>query len=540
MNCYSSPILGQRWDIPLSYEAVRCVAREGSVFLEQFSLSAEALFGWELSLLEILKNAVAYAVSPQFIRLDIIVSDCFIQASVTDHTCGFDLDSFAQAPPPVDSDHGRGLLFVRSFMDSVSYVVNVKGNVFTFGTNRVNMQHVVGGVVKLPIFPDVPVGYCAPVWLRSYMPLLNGCWYCIRHVDSLGVLQLAYASHPCFPVKADFGVEFDSISSKVSSFFVSFGFNSEDPLFHAPACNSVCLFPLCLDHSVVGVFSVGRNDCGPLTPVQLALLRILTDLLAVDAWYTHARQSVSSASLVSRELDAAALVQKSVLNSGLPVITGYSISTHFKPALRVGGDIFFSAVAPGGFIFLVADVMGKDLSAALFSTSLMALVRSRLDLAYSPRLLLQWLSSQLLDPLLRAAMSITLQIVFLDVNTKTLRFVGAGHPPLFVADAGVVTEFGSSVPPLGYGFDCEIIEHVISITDSTCWALYSDGCTDLRNEAGVYYGYERFSSVLAKASATKLPASLILSKLLTDIDDFRAVVPISDDQAVIIVSPFEL
>ena len=74
-----------------------------------------------------------------------------------------------------------------------------------------------------------------------------------------------------------------------------------------------------------------------------------------------------------RELEIGREIQLSFLPSRLPHPPGWELVSHFQPALEVAGDFYDAFTLPHGHVALViADVVGKGVTAALF----MAIIRS--------------------------------------------------------------------------------------------------------------------------------------------------------------------
>ena len=74
-----------------------------------------------------------------------------------------------------------------------------------------------------------------------------------------------------------------------------------------------------------------------------------------------------------RELEIGREIQLSFLPSRLPSPAGWELAARYQPALEVAGDFYDAFLLPHGFLALViADVVGKGVTAALF----MAIIRS--------------------------------------------------------------------------------------------------------------------------------------------------------------------
>ncbi|WP_439033061.1 PP2C family protein-serine/threonine phosphatase [Gordonia terrae] len=78
----------------------------------------------------------------------------------------------------------------------------------------------------------------------------------------------------------------------------------------------------------------------------------------------------------SDDLERAALVQRRLLPPPLGVVPGYSVAAMCLPAYAVGGDFYDHYPWRNGFVFTVADVMGKGLGAAILTATVRSAVRA--------------------------------------------------------------------------------------------------------------------------------------------------------------------
>jgi len=109
---------------------------------------------------------------------------------------------------------------------------------------------------------------------------------------------------------------------------------------------------------------------------------------------------------------------------------------------------------------------------------------------------------------------VTAAYAFIDMERRTLKYAGAGHPPLLMwgnSSQGVrdVTENGLFLGK----FDFASYSSVEVPLASGDWALlYTDGISETNNPEGVEFGTERFRQFLAgdkNASADQLANSLL-------------------------------
>lgn len=104
----------------------------------------------------------------------------------------------------------------------------------------------------------------------------------------------------------------------------------------------------------------------------------LRELLArVRALLRHEREHRQDETRLSRELEMAAKVQQDLFPRVLPQVRGLDYAGICRPARGVSGDYYdFLPLGDGKLGFLLTDVSGKGMSAALLGASLHAAVRT--------------------------------------------------------------------------------------------------------------------------------------------------------------------
>ena len=126
--------------------------------------------------------------------------------------------------------------------------------------------------------------------------------------------------------------------------------------------------------SVVKGIKLGAEDYLP-KPFEPTLLqaRIQSSL---DKKRLHDLQDLYTKSL-EREMNIARDIQKEFLPAKLPEVAGWDIAYYFKAAKEVAGDFYDAFILPDGTLtFLVADVCGKGIGAALYMTLFRSLIHA--------------------------------------------------------------------------------------------------------------------------------------------------------------------
>ncbi len=197
-------------------------------------------------------------------------------------------------------------------------------------------------------------------------------------------------------------------------------------------------------------------------------------------------------------------LQRSLMPRSLPEIAGVAIGTHYQAGglnVDVGGDWYdVLQLRDGATAFVLGDVMGKGVPAAIVMSEVRAALRAYAILDPRPPVVLERLD------VLVATLAVPEQIVtvvygVLAPDRRTVRYAVAGHPPpLLVPDTGAPLVLRDDIgPALGLGVG-PWPEHVVDLPRDTSLLLYSDGLVETR-DLDLFAGIDR---LVAKVAA--LPA----------------------------------
>ena len=181
------------------------------------------------------------------------------------------------------------------------------------------------------------------------------------------------------------------------------------------------------------------------------------------------------------ELARAAQVQAELLQVDPPVLDGFELAARCVPARDVGGDFYgWHESAPGFLKLTVGDVMGKGMPAALLMATVRAAIRA-VARTQSPGTAVELTAGALQSDFERSGSFVTLFHAQLDVATRTLTYVDAGHGHVFVRRAdGTREALGSGGLPLGILPDQTYEQHTIQMAPGDALVVYSDGLVEAR------------------------------------------------------------
>jgi sigma-B regulation protein RsbU (phosphoserine phosphatase) len=236
-----------------------------------------------------------------------------------------------------------------------------------------------------------------------------------------------------------------------------------------------------------------------------------------------------------KEMEIAKEIQVTILPESMPVIPGFEIGATTIPAMEIGGDLYdFIPVTGDRWGFVIADVSGKGVSAALYMALCRTLIRVCCTEQDNPHDVIRK-ANRLIYEDGRSSMFITVFYGVLDPKKMTLSYVNAGHnPPLLVRGDPPRAEIleGHGIA-LGVVDDVSIPLSFIPLEQGDLIVLYTDGVTEAFNAQNEYFGEDRLVASLCRNRSR--PVQEIMAALLEDIRIFCGTAPQSDDITLILV-----
>lgn len=275
--------------------------------------------------------------------------------------------------------------------------------------------------------------------------------------------------------------------------------------------SAVCA-PLMVGDAVLGVLYLDfLATRGAVTQEDVRVIAQIARFAAVKLETTRLREESIAKAKIEEELRTAYTIQSRLLPAKLPAIDGYRFAGVSRPCRTVSGDYYDIVVRPDGRIyFIIADVSGKGITAALVMASLATAfnIFTRTDPA--PADLVRDLNVTL-APKTAPAKFATLVAGVLDPASGVVDFTNAGHvPPLVVTRSGVTT-LKSTDLVVGLFAQAKYRNQHVELAPGDSLVLFTDGVTEAENEKEEQLGLEDVASMLAPLHAT--PAADILDKI---------------------------
>jgi sigma-B regulation protein RsbU (phosphoserine phosphatase) len=270
------------------------------------------------------------------------------------------------------------------------------------------------------------------------------------------------------------------------------------------------------------------------TPTDARLLSLFANQAAAALETARLHREAVEREKIERELELAAAIQREILPRALPVVPGVELAAANLPTRQVGGDYYdLFPLSRGRLGFLVADVSGKGVPAALLVNTVHAAVHLQIDEARTVSELVLRIDRHL-QRFSAARKFLTLFFGLLEPDSGLLRYVSAGHNPAIVArPGGRVERLESTGVPIGMLPNGTWREATVTLDHGDLVAVYTDGLTEAGNERDEEFGLERLSRRVSESSTR--PVRELCDAILTEVADFASGMPQYDDQTLLLV-----
>jgi sigma-B regulation protein RsbU (phosphoserine phosphatase) len=197
------------------------------------------------------------------------------------------------------------------------------------------------------------------------------------------------------------------------------------------------------------------------------------------------RKHLSAQPEPPRQLDAELAVARKVQGRLLPQphfsVYGLNCECASLPAGEIGGDLYdFIEIDAGTMAFLLGDVCGKGIAAALLMANLQATIRGQHDLARYPSRLMQRVNDLFFDST-RPEHFATLFYGVYEASARTIRYVNCGHPsPVLVRANGDFELLDATATVLGAFKDQGFEERSVTMRAGDRLVLFSDGFSEAK------------------------------------------------------------
>lgn len=298
--------------------------------------------------------------------------------------------------------------------------------------------------------------------------------------------------------------------------------------------HSAMAVPLYDNARVLGIlYADSANPTVLYGAEQLELLTLLANMAAVKISNARLLEAEQARQRLALELQTATRIQQNLLPEAPGDLPGWGLHAVLQTCYEVGGDLYdFYRRADGQLVFLVGDVSGKGMGAALLMSSAISSSRVLYE-AFDDPLALVVRLNEVVYRSTDARNFLTLFIGYLDPASGRLRYVNCGHPEPLLARGGSLRSLEATGVPIGMmsSFPWTMGETVVEPGETV--AVFSDGIPEAQ-KGEEFFDTERVEQAMRDLAPLPDLAG-VAEGILRRIDDFAAGEHRSDDVTLVLL-----
>lgn len=257
--------------------------------------------------------------------------------------------------------------------------------------------------------------------------------------------------------------------------------------------------------------------------------------------YTKTTKLVTEQERIKSELSIATKIQADCLENDFTAfnrLTAVNLTAHMKPAKEVGGDFYdVFMIDQDHLCFLIADVSGKGVPAALFMTMAKTHIKNFATVGLPLAEVAVRANNQLCYKN-ESGMFVTAFICVLDVRSGEVQFVNAGHNCPFVQKQDGAFEMFRAKANLVFGLmeDVPYREQTLTLNPGDSIYLYTDGVTEALNPEQELFGDDRLYEILNRHRARAGEPETFVQAIYREVQAFADGEPQADDITMLYVT----
>ena len=238
--------------------------------------------------------------------------------------------------------------------------------------------------------------------------------------------------------------------------------------------------------------------------------------------------------VMKRDLEIAKEIQAWLLPGAPLQIPGYQIAYATRPANTVAGDYYDVILRPGRrsdedrILFVVADVAGKSIPAAMLMATFQASLRTLSTSGVALAELVEGVNRYACSNSMGGVRFTTAFLAELDPLTGAIAYVNAGHNvPILRKSSGAVERLEAGGIPIGILAESHYQMGTTRLESGDWLVIFTDGVVEAVNSGDEEYGEPELIRLLDRESRST-PAELLRS-LMADLDRHVGNTPQHDD-----------
>ena len=275
-------------------------------------------------------------------------------------------------------------------------------------------------------------------------------------------------------------------------------------------------------------------------PIDLDDLQLTIDKAIEQIEYVKQSQAEhTELQGIHSDLELSSLIQQAILPRKFPPYPEFAdkvdIFATMKAAKEISGDFYdVFKVDDTHLGFVIADVSGKGIPAALFMAVSRTVIRTKgIGCLNTEEVMTQ--SNNMLSEDSVNSMFVTVFYGVINVETGAIDYVNAGHNPPYIVHADGTFE---QLPKadnivLGVMDDIHYYKHTLQLNPGDSLVMYTDGVTEAFNEEFVEYTEARLEAILPTFGSKSCEE--ICKSINEDVKNHTKDAPQSDDITTIVL-----
>lgn len=285
---------------------------------------------------------------------------------------------------------------------------------------------------------------------------------------------------------------------------------------------------------VLGVVNkLGGNFQTP----DIKLLSTISEPAGANLENALLHRDLLSQTRIQTEMELAKQVQMRLLPQKIPHFANLDVAVQSRPAFQVGGDFYDFVESKDHLLnFVVGDVSGKGMPAALLMTMMRTVLRGRVQESHLPTVdqILDRANQDLYQDFSDVDMFATVFLGRYDAQNHRLYYANQGHSPVIYRPQGrTAALLIADAPPLGVLPNSLAQLHTINLCIGDLLIVASDGFSEAERSDGEMFGYERMLQVVDQSAEKS--ANELLEQMFEVVHNFTAGHRQSDDQTILVV-----
>jgi hypothetical protein len=234
------------------------------------------------------------------------------------------------------------------------------------------------------------------------------------------------------------------------------------------------------------VFTIHHN---PFTIYLLSYTFLFISI--VYAVYRYSVDEGKRQGAIEQEFKSAQELQRILIPENLPPLPGFAVTSAYRPAQQVGGD-FFQLIthSDGSTLFIIGDVSGKGLKAAMTVSLLVGTLRTLAEIFEDPAEILSGLNRRMHGRMQNGF--VTCLALRLEPDGACI-FANAGHLPPFLNNEEIPLH---PALPLGLVPSASYDKTTVQLEVGDRLTLYTDGLLEARSPSGELFSFDRLQELM--------------------------------------------